>query len=129
MPHLQFEVTGELPAATKRDFRTWVAERYAEEMDTTTGHIAVTIREHEAANLSLGRAANGPVAVVNADVRGGRSAEQRRAFAERVIAELASRFSIPETNTYVVYTEHPGEDFHLAEGSLRSWSPGDDPDA
>jgi hypothetical protein len=86
------------------------------------GHIAVTIRERDDANLALGRVGkNEPVAVVDADVRGGRSADQRRAFATVVIGELEARLSIPAANVYVIYTEHPGEDFHLAEGSLRSW--------
>jgi len=129
MPHLQFEVSSELPAETKREFAAWVTDRYAADMDTTTGHVAVTIREFERAALALGRVErNEPVAVVNADVRGGRSADQRRAFAEQVISGLESRFSIPESNAYVVYTEHPGEDFHLAEGPLESWGPSDDPE-
>lgn len=130
MPHLQFEVSADLPAETKREFTAWVTDRYAETMDTTTGHVAVTIREPESVNLALGKAGKDePVAVVNADVRGGRSADQRRAFAEAVLGELESRFHVPASNVYVVYTEHPGEDFHLAEGALESWGPDDDPGA
>jgi phenylpyruvate tautomerase PptA (4-oxalocrotonate tautomerase family) len=131
MPHLQFEVStgADLPADAKRDFVAWVTERYAEAMDTTMGHIAVTIREADEASLALGRASeNEPVVVLNADIRAGRSADQRRAFAEGVISELDARFSVPASNTYVIYTEHPGLDFHLAEGPLESWNPGDDPE-
>ncbi len=39
-----------------------------------------------------------------------------------VIDELADRWGIPTENAYVVYTEHPGEDFILREEALNSWS-------
>ena len=130
MPHLQFEVSTELSAEAKRNFTDWVIDRYAVEMDTGTGHIAVTIRERGSKALALGRAdEDEPVAVLDADIRAGRSAEQRRAFASEVIEELDARFSIPAENVYAIYTEHSGEDFHLTEGRLRSWEAGDDPDA
>jgi 5-carboxymethyl-2-hydroxymuconate isomerase len=130
MPHLQFEVSTGLPAEAKGEFTDWVTDRYATEMDTGTGHVAVTIRERERGALALGRAdEDEPVAVLDADIRAGRSATQRRAFASRVIEELEARFSIPAENVYAVYTEHSGEDFHLAEGRLRSWEAGEDPDA
>ncbi|PSP75200.1 hypothetical protein BRC86_04120 [Halobacteriales archaeon QS_3_64_16] len=66
--------------------------------------------------------------MLDADIREGRSAEQRRAFAEGVIEELEARFSIPAENVYGIYIEHSGEDFHLVEGRLQSWEAGDDPD-
>lgn len=121
MPHLQFEVNDSLDSEAVASFAEWVTDLYAEIMDTGTGHVAVTVREE--ATLSLGRAgADEPVAVLNADVRAGRSAEKRRELAVAVIDELGERWAIPAGNVYVVYTEHPGVDFHLEEGALDSWS-------
>jgi len=121
MPHLQFEVTEPLDDPGTDAFVEWVTERYASVMETGTDHVAVTVRD--GATLALGRAGpDEPVAVLNADVRAGRSAEKRREFAVATMEELADRWSIPTDHVYVVYTQHPGEEFHLAEGPLASWS-------
>jgi len=120
MPHLQFEISEPLDGPVE-PFAAWATELYADVMETGTGHVAVTVRD--GARLSLGRAgADEPVAVLNADIRAGRSADQRRELAAAVIEELEKRWGVPSENTYVVYTEHPGEDFHLEEGALKSWS-------
>jgi phenylpyruvate tautomerase PptA (4-oxalocrotonate tautomerase family) len=119
MPHLEFTVSE--PVADARPVVDWITDRYAAVMDTGTGHVAVTVRDD--AGLSMGRADPGdPVAVLDADVRAGRSPEQRRDLAAAVVARLDEEWDVPPANTYVVYTEHPGEDFHLAEGPLGSWS-------
>lgn len=121
MPHLQFELTDRIDADSKTAFATWATERYADVMDTGTGHVGVTIRD--GATLALGRVpADEPVAFLNADVRAGRSPEQRRTLAVAVIEEIADRWDVPAENQYVIYTEHPGEDFHLHEGALDSWT-------
>lgn len=121
MPHLQFEVSETLPADEVESFADWVTDRYSEVMDTGTGHVGVTVRE--GVSLAMGRAATGePIAFLNADIRAGRRFEQRRELAVSVIEELHGRWDVPTQNVYVVYTEHPGEDFHLEEGALSSWS-------
>lgn len=121
MPHLQFELTDRIDADERTTFATWVTEHYADVMDTGTGHVGVTIRD--GATLALGRVpADEPVAFLNADVRAGRSPEQRRTLAIAVIEEITDRWDVPAENQYVIYTEHPGEDFHLREGALDSWT-------
>ncbi len=123
MPHLRFELSADLTADGKREFAAWVTDRYAEIMETGTGHVAVSVRECEPAALSLGRVvADEQVAFLNADVRAGRSADQRRTLATTIMDELHDRWAIPTANTYVIYTEHPGEDFLLREGPLETWS-------
>jgi phenylpyruvate tautomerase PptA (4-oxalocrotonate tautomerase family) len=128
MPHLQFEITATIADDEKRAFADWVTALYAERMDTGTGHVGVTIRAVGPADLSLGRAAAGEgVAFLNADIRRGRSLEDRRALAVAIMDEIHRRWGIPTANMYVIYTEHDGEDFMLYEGPLRSWAEGDDP--
>jgi len=121
VPHLQFETTEPLDAAQKETVAEWVTGHYAELMETGTDHVGVTVRD--GAFLTLGRATSDePVAFLNADIRAGRSFEQRRELAEAVIEALAEHWDVPPENTYVVYTEHDGEAFHLSEGALASWS-------
>ena len=125
MPHLQFEVSEPLDDAAVAPFVDRVTALFAEHMDTGTGHVAVTVRDDS--GVALGRAgADDPVAVLNADIRAGRTADQRRALATDSIAALSDRFGVPPANVYVVYTEHPGVDFHLDEGPLNSWDAAED---
>lgn len=120
MPQLRFEVTEPLDAAEIESFADWVTTLYAEYMETGTGHVGVSVRDDAA--LALGRAgAAEPVAFLDADIRAGRSFDQRRSLAVTIVDELSERWGVPTENCYVVYTEHPGEDFHLREGSLTSW--------
>ena len=98
-------------------------EQYAETMETDTGHIVVAIRDLGTTDLSLGRAPDGEyVGVLNADIRAGRSLDQRRTLANAVIERFGEQFDIPTEHCYVFYSEHPGEDFHLEEGAMDSWS-------
>lgn len=122
MPHLQFETDVELDESEKRAFAAWATDLYGEVMDTGTGHVAVAVRD--GASVALGRAdPDAPVAFLNVDVRAGRSFEQRRELAVAAMEEIADRWRVPTGNAYVIYTEHPGEDFVLREGALESWSP------
>lgn len=98
-------------------------------MKTGTGHIAVTIHPYEQTTLSLGRAHPAePVAIVDVDVRAGRSFEQGRTFATHVMNGLSDRWDVPTENMYCVYTEHKGEDFMLAERALSDWSSDEETD-
>ena len=121
MPHLQFEVTEPLADSDVESSTAWVTDLYAEVMATGTGHVAVTVRDE--ASLAMGRAGpDEPVAVLDADIRAGRSLDQRRELAAAVIEGVSDRWDVPPENTYVVYTEHPGEDFVLDEGPLETWA-------
>jgi len=125
VPLLQFDTTANPTDAEKRAFTNAVTDLYAEEMATSTGHVAVVVREHPDANLSLGRAVDGPICFLSADVREGRSFERRRAFG-RAAMELASeRFSIPEPNLKVAFTEHAGEDLMGVDRVGGEWSAGE----
>ena len=109
MPLLQFETTLSLSAAEQTSFADTVTELYTTEMDTTAGHVAVTIRNREPAGLHLGRAVDGPLLFLDADIRRGRPFERKRAFALAVMEHAASTHDVPDENMKVVFTEHPGE--------------------
>lgn len=109
MPLLQFDTTLSLSADEKTAFADRVTDIYTAEMATTAGHVAVTIREREPADLHLGRAVGGPLCFLDAQIRRGRSFDRKRAFALETFAYVGERFDVPDENVKAVFTEHPGE--------------------
>lgn len=109
MPLLQFDTTLSLSSAEKTSFAEAVTELYTTEMATTRGHVAVTIRDREAADLHLGRAVEGPLLFLDAEIRQGRPFERKRAFALAVMEHASRTFDVPDENMKTVFTEHPGE--------------------
>lgn len=128
MPHLQFEIYRSITDAEKTAFAERVRQLFAKVMDTGTGHISVSIRECGTHDLSIGRVTEPEkgVALVNADLRQGRTIEQRRALVLGFIELLHQMFNIPREHVYVTLTEHRGEDFHLSERYLADWQQGED---
>ncbi len=123
MPHLQFDYGGPtLDTTTLRSFTAAVTDLYADEMETTTGHVAVTVREHERAAVTIGRAESGPTLVLDADIRRGRSFEYKRAFALAVIDLAGEHLDVPEPNAKVVFTEHDGQNMMGADRVGDSWT-------
>jgi phenylpyruvate tautomerase PptA (4-oxalocrotonate tautomerase family) len=129
MPHLHFDLNLSPPADARRRFGAAIVARFAEIMDTGTDHVGVTIRCHGPDDLVFGRAAEPAkgIAFVNADIRRGRTAEQKRRLALAFIDEVHRAFGVPARAVYVTYTEHDGEHFQLDDKVLPSWSPGEDP--
>ena len=102
MPLLQFDTTLSLSAEEKTSLAETVTELYTTEMATTAGHVAVSIRNHEPADLHLGRAVDGPLLLLDAEIRQGRPFDRKRAFA-------LETFNTPDENMKVMFTEHPGK--------------------
>ncbi len=129
MPHLQFELNRCLTDSEKVSFAEQVRQLFATTMDTGTDHISISIREFGTHNLSIGRVKEPEkgVAVVNADIREGRTLDQRRTLTLGFMELLHTSFAIPKEHMYVTLTEHKGEDFHLLEKYLASWQQGEDP--
>jgi phenylpyruvate tautomerase PptA (4-oxalocrotonate tautomerase family) len=129
MPHLQFELNFAPTAEEKRAFAREVVRLFSEIMDTGTDHVAVTLRTLAPDDLTFGRA--GPTgartAFVDADLRDGRTREQKRRLALAYVDALASRFGIAREAIYVILTEHDGHHFQLSDRVLPSWSTGEDP--
>jgi len=109
MPVLQFDIARPLSDGEKAAFAERVTELYTTEMETTGGHVAVTVREREPAEMHLGRAVEGPLLFLDAEIRRGRSFDRKRSFALATMEHAAQAFDIPEENMKVVFTEHPGE--------------------
>jgi phenylpyruvate tautomerase PptA (4-oxalocrotonate tautomerase family) len=129
MPHLQFELNLRPPAEEKRRFAEAMVQHFARIMDTGTDHIGITFRCHDADDLVFGRAEQPTrgIAFLDADIRRGRTPDQKRRLALAAIEELNRFWKIPKRSVYVIYTEHDGEHFQLEERVLASWSAGEDP--
>ena len=129
MPHLQFEINQKMTDGEKKSFSEQVRKLFSDVMDTGTDHVSISIREFGTYNLSIGRVKEPEkgIAVVNADIRNGRSMDQRRTLALGFIELIIKTMNIPKEHIYVTLTEHKGEDFHLVEKYLASWQEGEDP--
>jgi phenylpyruvate tautomerase PptA (4-oxalocrotonate tautomerase family) len=129
MPHLQFEINQPLADTTKIALAEQVRLLFAAVMGTGTDHISISIRELGTYGLSIGRVTEPEkgVAVVNADLRVGRTPEKRRALVLGFMDLLNQSLGIPKEHIYVALTEHKGEDFQLVEKCLADWHEGEDP--
>ena len=127
MPHLQFELNFTPPAEEKRAFAEAVKGHFSEIMSTGTDHIGITFRCYEPGDLVFGRAGAGRIVFLNADIRLGRTADQKRRLALAILADIARTWQLPEESVYIIYTEHDGPDFQLSDRVLPSWRAGEDP--
>ena len=128
MPHLQFEINRKVDPEVKEKLISSVLKIFGDVMKTDTSHVAVSLREHDDGNLSLGKINyKDPVCLMNLDIRGGREFEKRRQLATEYFILINILFKIAKENQYVTFTEHKGEDFHLIEKCLEDWVANDKP--
>lgn len=129
MPHLAFDLNFALQPDEKRRFAEAVVNHFATIMDTGTDHIGITFRSYGREDLVFGRAGKPDEGIVflDADIRNGRTADQKRRLALAIMSELERTWNVPPRNIYVVYTEHDGPNFQMNDRVLPSWSPGEDP--
>ncbi|MGW8311786.1 MAG: tautomerase family protein [Desulfuromonadales bacterium] len=128
MPHLQFELNFTPESPSKAQFADAVRGHFADVMSTGTDHIGITFRCYSKQDLVFGRAgSDGQIVFLNADIRLGRSADQKRRLALAIMKEIGAFWSVPKEHVYIVYTEHDGPDFQLSDRVLPSWRAGEDP--
>lgn len=129
MPHLQFDLNFSPPAEEKRRFGAAVVRHFSTIMDTGTDHIGITFRCYGRDDLVFGRAERPEqgIAFLDADIRRGRTEDQKRRLALAIMDELQRTWGVPKRAIYVVYTEHDGENFQLEERVLKGWAKGEDP--
>jgi len=127
MPHLQFEMNFTPSKKEKAAFAKAVCNHFATIMSTGTDHIGITYRCYEHNDLVFGRAGDGQIVFLNADIRLGRTADQKRKLALAIMDEIKVCWGLPKEHIYIVYTEHDGPDFQLSDRVLPSWQVGEDP--
>ncbi len=127
MPHLQFELNFTPEPAEKCSFAAAVKQHFSHIMGTGTDHIGITFRCYAAEDLVFGRAGDGKIVFLNADIRLGRTAEKKRQLSLEIMTELFNYWQIPREHVYVIYTEHDGPDFQLSDRVLPGWKTGEDP--
>lgn len=126
MPFLTVDTTVELPAEDGRAFSSAVRELYGDVMQTGTDHVAIAIRARRPSELSIGREVDGPVLVLDADIREGRSTETKREFVLAVMDLAVAEFGVPEPNLKAVITEHEGSQMMGYNRIGSDWSPDED---
>ena len=128
MPHLQIEINRSIADAAKIALAEQLRQLFAKIMGSGTGHISISIHECGTYDLSIGRVtepAKG-VAIVDADIRRGRTLDQRRALALGFIDLLQKNLNIPPEHVYVTLTEHKGEDFQMSDRYRADWQEGEE---
>ena len=128
MPHLQFDINKKLEKKFKEEFIVFIEKNFSKIMQTGTDHIAITIREFEKDNLSLGRVRNNEyVCLMNWDIRLGRTEKQKKELVKAFIIGVEKFFGVNKNNQYVTLTNHKGNEFNFYEKSLSNWIANDDP--
>ena len=91
-------------------------------MQTGTDHIAITIRELEKENVSLGRAKNNDhVFLMNLDIRLGRTKATIRISENFLLSKLKKIFGINRNNFFLTFTNHQGIEFNFYNIFLRKF--------
>ncbi len=127
MPHLQFEINKKLNKESKNNFKSFVEKSFSKIMETGKDHIAISIRELEESNLSLGRVKNESICLMNLDIRDGRTNKQKLKLVKALISGVEKFFNVKKKNQYLTITNHKGIEFNFYEKSLTDWIKNDDP--
>lgn len=129
MPQLRFQMNFSVVTEEKKRFAGAIVRHFSEIMETGTDHVAVAIQCLGPHDLAFGRAgpSGGRTVLVDADIRRGRTPEQKRRLALACIEEITRMWSVDAEAVYLVYTEHDGPDFQLSDRVLPAWTPGEDP--
>jgi len=122
MPHLQFEINKKLKKNCKQKFIAFIEESFSKIMQTGTDHIAITLRELEKENISLGRVhKNDTLCLMNLDIRSGRSKKQKIELVKKFMHGVEKFLKINKNNQYITFTNHKGIEFNFYEKSLSDW--------
>ena len=122
MPHLQFEINKKLKKNCKQKFIAFIEESFSKIMQTGTDHIAITLRELEKENISLGRVhKNDNLCLMNLDIRSGRSKKQKIELVKTFMYGVEKFLKINKNNQYITFTNHKGIEFNFYEKSLSDW--------
>ena len=127
MPHLQFEINKKLKKNCKQKFIAFIEESFSKIMQPGTDHIAITLRELEKENISLGRVhKNDTLCLMNLDIRSGRSKKQKIELVKTFMHGVEKYLKINKNNQYITFTNHKGIEFNFYEKSLSDWVKSED---
>ncbi len=122
MPHLQFEINKKLKKDSKQKFLAFIEKSFSKIMQTGTDHIAITLRELEKENISLGRVnEKDAICLMNLDIRSGRSKKQKIELVKTFMHGVEKFLKINKKNQYATFTSHKGIEFNFYEKSLLDW--------
>jgi phenylpyruvate tautomerase PptA (4-oxalocrotonate tautomerase family) len=128
MPYLQLDLPGSYPAPTKKKLAHRLGELYAEVMQTTPSMVNVGFGELGEGNLyRCGPAEPEAAAVIHCDIRRGRPAEQRLAFAQRLVDECVQLLGLRAELVAVEFTQHSAEEMYRNGSWGREWTPSEHP--
>lgn len=124
MPYLQLDVPDRYPADTKRALAKRMGDDYACIMQCDASLVSVAIRELP--DGGLWRCSDGepqPGARLMCDIRRGRSAEQRAALAQALIAACGEILGLRSDQLPVEFTQHAGDEmFRSGRGWSKDWT-------
>jgi phenylpyruvate tautomerase PptA (4-oxalocrotonate tautomerase family) len=117
MPYLHLDLAKVYPPETKRELATRLCRLYAEVMQTQLWRPNVGIAELGEDNLfHLGDAGLEPITMVLAEIRRGRSLDQRLELGRRIVDICTEVLSVPKKTVLVEFTTHTGDEI-LRDGN------------
>jgi phenylpyruvate tautomerase PptA (4-oxalocrotonate tautomerase family) len=122
MPYLQLDVPARYTLEVKRGLARRLGNLYAEIMQTTPDLVDVSIRELEDGVWHCGYQEPVPGAVLMAEIRRGRPAEQRARLAEALLDACVEALSLDPTGIAIEFTQHAGDEIYrklLVDGTLQ----------
>jgi phenylpyruvate tautomerase PptA (4-oxalocrotonate tautomerase family) len=130
MPYLQLDVPARYTLEVKRGLARRLGNLYAEIMQTTPDLVDVSIRELEDGVWHCSYQEPVPGAVLMAEIRRGRPAEQRARLAEALMDACVEALAIDPTLIAVEFTQHAGDEIYrklcvdgVLQGGLgKDWS-------
>lgn len=124
MPYLHLDLAKTYPPETKRELATRLCRLYAEVMQTQLWRPNVGIAELGADNLfHLGEDSLESITMVLAEIRRGRSLDQRLELGRRIVDICAEVLGVPRKTVLVEFTVHTGEEM-LRDGAWAGdWTP------
>ena len=126
MPYLQLDLPDQYAAETKRRLAARLGNLYCELMQARPGIVSVGFRELGPHNLwKVGGIEPRPGAVIQCDIRRGRTAEQREAVARAIVAACAEELAIPAADIVLEFTQHAADEWFVNDGLAREWQPGE----
>ena len=127
MPYLQLDLPNQYPADVKHRLARRLGDVYCEMMQAPPGIVSVGFRELGLHNLwRTGNVEPRPGAVIQCDIRRGRSIEQREAVARAMVAICAEALSIPADDIVLEFTQHAADEWFVHGGLAPEWQPGAD---